>query len=131
MERLLIAALLFAGCGQKDETHVSSVSASPQSEIQAAVVEVKASEVPIRVEVTGQVETVYQATLSSRIQGTIEKVLVREGTQVKKGQALIELDNRDLQAELERTVSEVENAKAHLARVKTMNGQDAVSKQEM
>ena len=131
LERLLIAAVLFAGCGQKDETHVSPASASPQNEIQAAVVEVKASEVPIRVEVTGQVATLYQATLSSRIQGTIEKVLVREGTQVKKGQTLIELDNRDIRAELAKTVAEVENAKAHLARVKTLYEQDAVSKQEM
>ena len=131
LKALVIAALLFAGCGSKDETNVPAVSAAPQATIHAGVVEVKVSEVPIRVEVTGQVETVYQATLSRRIQGTIEKVLVREGTQVKKGQTLIELDNRDLQAELERAVAEVENAKAHLARVKNLYGQDAVSRQEM
>ena len=130
MKALVIAALLFAGCGSKDEANVPAVSAAPQTTIHAGVVEVKVSEVPIRVEVTGQVETVYQATLSSRIQGTIEKV-VREGTHVKKGQTLIELDNRDLQAELERTVAEVENAKAHLARVKNLYAEDAVSKQEM
>jgi RND family efflux transporter MFP subunit len=128
---LVIAALLFAGCGSKDEANVPAVSAALQTTIHADVAEVKISEVPIRVEVTGQVETMYQATLSSRIQGTIEKVLVREGTQVKKGQTLIELDNRDLQAELERTVAEVENAKAHLARVKNLYEDDAVSKQEM
>jgi RND family efflux transporter MFP subunit len=123
--------LLFAGCGPKDEANVPAVSAAPQTIIHAGVVDVKVSEVPIRVEVTGQVETEYQATLSSRIQGTIEKVLVREGTQVKKGQILIELDNRDLQAELERTVAEVDNAKAHVARIKSLYEQDAVSKQEM
>jgi RND family efflux transporter MFP subunit len=130
-KHLVIAALLFTGCGQKDDTNISSVSASPQTEIQAAVVEVKISEVPIRVEVTGQVETVYQATLASRIQGMIERVLVLEGTPVKKGQTLVELDNRDLQAELERAVAEVENAKAHLARAKSLYAEDAVSKQEM
>ena len=131
LKALVIAALLFAACGSKDEANVPAVSAAPQTTIHAEVAEVKVSEVPIRVEVTGQVETMYQATLSSRIQGTIEKVLIREGTQVKKGQTLIELDNRDLQAELERTVAEVENAKAHLARVKNLYEEDAVSKQEM
>jgi RND family efflux transporter MFP subunit len=131
LKAFLIATLLFYGCGQKDQTNVPPASASPQSNIQAAVVEVKASQVPIRVEVTGQVETVYQATLSSRIQGTIESVRVLEGAQVKKGQTLIELDSRDLQAELERTVAEVENAKSHLARVKNLYEEDAVSKQEM
>lgn len=131
--RWQILALLLAigGCGQKDQANVSPVSAAPHTEIQAAVIEVKASEIPIRVEVTGQVATVYQATLSSRIQGTIERVLVVEGTHVKKGQTLIELDNRDLQAELERIVAEAENAKAHLVRVKSLYEQDAVSKQEM
>src|SRR5687768_17222942 len=129
--QFLALLLAIAGCGSKDETNVSGVSAAPQATIHAEVVEVQVSEVPIRVEVTGQVETVYQATLSSRIQGTIEKVLVREGAQVKKGQIVSELDDRDLQAELVRTLAEVENAKAHLARVKNLYEEDAVSKQEM
>lgn len=93
--------------------------------------EIKAAQVPIRVEVTGQVTPVFQATLSSRIQGTIDKLLVREGTPVTKGQTLIQLDNRDVQAELARAKAEVENAKAHLERMKKLYGQDAVSKQEM
>lgn len=120
-----------AGCGSKEEPSVPAVSAAPQVTIHAAVVEAKVSEVPIRVEVTGQVATVYQATLSSRIQGTIERVLVREGTEVKKGQTLLELDKRDLEADLARAVAEVENAEAHLSRMKTLYAEQAVSKQEM
>lgn len=126
-----MALLALAGCGQKEEPTVPAVSAAPQNTIQAAVVEVKASQVPIRVEVTGQVATVYQATLSSRIQGTIDKLLVREGTQVAKGQTLILLDSRDVKAELARASAEVENAKAHLARMKQLYAEDAVSKQEL
>ena len=118
-------------CGSRDETNVPAVSAAPQATIHATVVEAKVSEVPIRVEVTGQVATVYQATLSSRIQGTIDRVLVLEGTLVRKGQTLVELDNRDLQAELTRAVAEVENAHAHLSRMKTLYAEQAVSKQEM
>lgn len=110
---------------------MSAVSAAPQATIQAAVVEVKAAQVPVRVEVTGQVVTVYQATLSSRIQGTIDKLLVREGTQVTKGQTLIQLDSRDVKADLARASAEVENAKAHLDRMTTLYQRDAVSKQEM
>lgn len=93
--------------------------------------EIATSQVPIRVEVTGQVTPIFQATLSSRIQGTIDKLLVREGTPVAKGQILIQLDNRDVQAELARAKAEVENSKAHLDRMKKLYEQDAVSKQEM
>ena len=95
------------------------------------MIEIVAAQVPIRVEVTGQVTAIYQATLSSRIQGTIDKLLVREGDRVSKGQTLIQLDRRDVEAELARASAEVDNAKAHLARMKTLYGQDAVSKQEL
>lgn len=131
MKRLLIAVLLLAGCGSKEEPASPVVSAAPQTTIQGAVVEIKTAQVPIRVEVTGQVTPIFQATLSSRIQGTIDRLLVREGTQVVKGQTLIQLDNRDVQADLARAKAEVENAKAQLARMKKLYGQDAVSKQEM
>src|SRR5689334_2724971 len=121
-----------AGCGSSDEAAtVPVVSAASQNTIQASVAEAKVADVPIRVEVTGQVATLYQATLSSRIQGTIDRVLVLEGTLVKKGQTLVELDNRDLQAELTRAVAEVENAQAHLSRMKALYAEQAVSKQEM
>ena len=131
MKRLLIAVLLLAGCGSKEEPASPVVSAAPQTTIQGAVVEIKTAQVPIRVEVTGQVTPIFQATLSSRIQGTIDRLLVREGTQVVKGQTLIQLDSRDVQADLARAKAEVENAKAQLARMKKLYGQDAVSKQEM
>jgi RND family efflux transporter MFP subunit len=128
---LIALALLVVGCGSKEEPATSVVSAAPQSTIQSAVVEIRTTQVPIRVEVTGQVTAVFQATLSSRIQGTINKLFVREGTQVAKGQTLIELDNRDVKAELARTTAEVENAKIQLDRMNTLLKEDAVSRQEM
>jgi RND family efflux transporter MFP subunit len=128
---MLITALPLAGCGSKEEPITPVVSAAPQKIIQVAVVEAKHTSVPIRVEVTGQIAPIFQATLSSRIQGTIDKVLVREGTKVSKGQLLIKLDSRDLQADLARAHAEVENAKAHLDRMNQLYVEDAVSKQEM
>jgi RND family efflux transporter MFP subunit len=128
---VVLAVLLFTGCGSKEEPATPMVSAAPQKVIQAAVVEAKPMSVPIRVEVTGQVAPIYQATLSSRFQGSIDKLLVREGTKVSKGQLLIQLDSRDLRAELARVNAEIENAKAHLDRMNQLYIQDAVSKQEM
>lgn len=126
-----MAALLFAGCESKDQPAAPVVSAAPQKVIQATVIEATSAPVPIRVEVTGQVAPIFQATLSSRIQGTIDRLLVRDGTRVSKGQLLIQLDSRDLQAELARMNAEVDNAKAHLDRMSQLYTQDAVSKQEM
>ena len=126
-----MAVLLLAGCGSKEEPAAPAISAAPQKVIQTAVIEAKPASVPLLVEVTGQVAPIFQATLSSRIQGTIDKLLVREGSKVSKGQLLVQLDSRDLEAELARVDAEVENAKAHLDRMNQLYGQDAVSKQEM
>ncbi len=128
---LLVAIASLAGCGSKEEPATTAVSAAPGTTIQASVVEVKPTTVPIRVEVTGQVAAIFQATLSSRIQGTIDKLLVREGMKVSKGQILIRLDSRDLQADVARADADVENTKAHLDRMDQLYTQDAVSKQEM
>lgn len=128
---VIATAFLLVGCGSKEEPPTPFASAVPALTIQAALVEVTTSQVPVRVEVTGQVAAVYQATLSSRIQGTIDKLLAREGTQVSKGQILVELDNRDVRADLARASAEVENAKAQLDRMRALYDRDAVSKQEM
>jgi RND family efflux transporter MFP subunit len=128
---LLVVIAFLAGCGSKEEPAKTVVSAAPGKTIQASVVEVKPTTVPIRVEVTGQVAAIFQATLSSRIQGTIDKLLVREGAKVSKGQVLIRLDSRDLEADVARADADVENAKAHLDRMDRLYTQDAVSKQEM
>ena len=127
----MVAFLMSVGCGSKEEPATAVVSAAPETTIQAAVVEIKTVQVPIRVEVTGQVRPIFQATLSSRIQGTIDQLLVREGTQVVKGQTLIQLDRRDVQGDLARASAEVENTKAQFNRMKLLYGQEAVSKQEV
>lgn len=131
MRGFLVALLLLTACGSRDEPATSVVSAAPQTMIQAAVLQIKTAQVPIRVEVTGQVTPIFQAVLSSRIQGTIDKLLVREGTPVVKGQTLIQLDNRDVQADLARASAEVENARTQLQRMNALLKDQAVSKQEM
>ncbi|BFU93350.1 MAG: RND transporter [Nitrospira sp.] len=122
---------LLVGCGSKKEPPTAVVSFALQETIQAEVVDIKHTSVPIRVEVTGQVAAIFQAALSSRIQGTVDTLFVREGTSVVKGQTLIQLDNRDVQADLARAAADVENTKAQFDRMNQLYAEDAVSKQEM
>ena len=132
--RLLVfvvaAGTLFTACSSREEPVQPARPSTATASIHAVVTEVQMVQVPLRVEVTGQITAVAQATLSSQIQSTVDKLLVREGTAVKKGQTLVVLDSRDLREELARAQAEAENARAHLARMKQLYGEDAVSKQE-
>ena len=133
MRRLVLAmaiAALITACNSREEPVQPTGTPAPTASIQAVVTEVQTVQVPLRVEVTGQVTALVQATLSSQVQSTVDKLLVREGTVVKKGQTLVVLDSRDLREELARAKAESENARAHLDRMKQLYGEEAVSKQE-
>ncbi|HSE59559.1 MAG TPA: efflux RND transporter periplasmic adaptor subunit [Nitrospiraceae bacterium] len=120
-----------AGCGPRDEPVQPAGTSAAIPSIQAAVIEAQSVPVPLRVEVTGQVASVTQATLSSQIQAAVKEVRVREGSPVKKGETLVLLDDRDLRAELARAEAEADNAKAHLKRMRDLFTQDSVARQEL
>lgn len=133
MYRLVLAVMMvvsITACNSREEPVQPARTPTVSAPIQAAVTEVQTVQVPLRVEVTGQITALVQATLSSQVQSTVDKLLVREGTIVKKGQTLVVLDSRDLREELARAQAESENARAHLDRMKQLYGEDAVSKQE-
>lgn len=131
---LCIAVLVSTtGCSEQKEpsapgTQEKSISLPT---IQASVIEARAVSVPLKVEVTGKVVAVFRATLSSKVQGTIQELRVREGAPVSKDQILVVLESRDLRADLARAEAEVENARTHLARMKGLFAKDSVAKQEL
>ncbi|MDH5668506.1 MAG: efflux RND transporter periplasmic adaptor subunit [Nitrospira sp.] len=131
LAQVFFAILLLVGCDSKEGTERPEPSSAHPVSIQAEILEVTHTSVPIRIEVTGQVTATFQAVLSSRIQGSIDRLMVREGITVTKGQTLVRLDNRDVEADLARAAADVENTKAHLARMSQLYDRDAVSKQEM
>ncbi len=127
---LALLVTLYA-CGAREEPGRQAAAPEQPPTVAAAVTEVRQVQFPITVEVTGQVSAATQAILSSKIQGTVQQVLVEEGASVSKGQRLIALDSRDLEAQLARAEAERDNAKAHLARMTRLYRQESVAKQEL
>jgi RND family efflux transporter MFP subunit len=122
--------LLITACGSRDEAGPPATQGAPAA-IKAAITEVRAAQFPVVVEVTGQITAASQATLSAKVQGTVQELRVREGETVRKGQALVVLDSRDLRANLARAEAEYDNARAHLARMQRLYQQESVAKQEL
>ncbi|MCE7871874.1 biotin/lipoyl-binding protein, partial [bacterium CPR1] len=66
---------------------------------------------------SGRLRAVRQSQLGSSVSGSVARVLVEEGDQVRKGQLLIELDDGDILAQRDQARHAVETASSELARV--------------
>lgn len=123
--------VLGAGCDRGPAPSETGPVASAPPEIEARVAAVRSLLVPTRIEVTGQVTAQSRATLSSQLRARVESVLVREGQEVKKGDTLARLDQRDVQAALARAEAELDHAAAHLARMERLFREESATRQEL
>ncbi len=105
---LLCSALLAAGCGQ---------NAPPPAPPQTPVIPVSR---PIErtvtdyVEFTGRTNAVQAVDVRPRVTGYLTKVSFKEGSEVKEGQELFEVDPRPYKAQLEQTEAQIKLNEADL-----------------
>jgi len=66
---------------------------------------------------TGRTKSASEVNLAFRVAGQIERVLVKEGDYVRKGQVVAVMDSRDYQVQLAATQAEYEQVKADAERV--------------
>ena len=76
-----------------------------------------------------EVDAIQKADISFRVSGKIQKILVREGDEVKKGQILAELDPTDFKITLNDRQASYSTAKANFDRAKELvaKGEDRKS----
>jgi len=80
---------------------------------------------------TGQIEPVQSVELRPDIEGRVIAILVREGSPVSRGQALIKVDDAELKAEVARAEAERDLARQSLARTRELLSQKASSQSEL
>jgi len=80
---------------------------------------------------TGQIEAMQSVELRSDIEGRIEQILVREGSRVSRGQALFQVDDAELKAEVARAEAERDLARQSLTRTRELLAQKASSQSEL
>ena len=69
---------------------------------------------------SGRVLTPYRANIGSQLTGVVDQVPVEEGQTVRKGQSLIVLQSRDLEAAVEQAAAQVAQARAKLVQMQTV-----------
>ncbi len=99
---------------------------------------VKAQDMPIFRIGIGTVTPTQTVTVKARVDGQLDKVAFTEGQDVKKGQLLVQLDPRTLQAQLlqaqaakAKDEATLANARIDLQRYTTLLAQDAATQQQV
>ena len=108
-----LLAITVASCGKKPEAAAERLPVVKG----ARVDRVSMSPVEDYYEATGTVRSKTTTVLSSKIMGTVISLRAREGDKVSAGQALIEIDNRDAIAQLQKADAGLRQAQEGLAEV--------------
>jgi multidrug efflux system membrane fusion protein len=137
----IILLLMVTSCGKKDQP----VPEKPVTVIKGVIAEVaKSQSLDENFEAVGTVRSRTSAIVSPRIAGVITAINAREGTRVRKGETLAQLDARENQANAAAAVGAVEDARravdesiarrsladAQFDRYQKLFKRDAVSRQE-
>jgi membrane fusion protein (multidrug efflux system) len=102
------------------------------------VTDVVQRDVPVYLELVGQTQGFQDVDIRARVEGFLERVNFREGTLVRKGDLLYEIDRKPLEAilsaakaELATSEARLEKAKNDVARYTPLAAKQAVSQQEL
>lgn len=132
----LVAALALAACGKKEEAaHGPAGGGAPTVEV--GVVTVQPQDVSLVTELPGRLEAYRVAQVRARSAGILQKRLFQEGSDVKAGQTLFQIDPApyaaaadSAKASLQRAEANLAQANALLNRYKPLVAANAISKQD-
>ena len=114
----VVIALAMAGCGsQAAESEGGGMP--PPAEV--SVAQVLSKQVRQWDEFTGRVAAVESVELRPRVSGYVERVVYKEGQEVKKGDLLFVIDQRRYRAELNRAQAQLERARAEARLAQTQD----------
>ena len=109
----LLPLLFFqAGCGEKIEPGTTSQTPPVVKNVVVETAAIK--EYPALYEAVGTVQAGATVNLASKLMGTVEKVKVREGDQVKTGDVLMVIDQRQVDAGYRQAEANLAEAKKAL-----------------
>jgi membrane fusion protein (multidrug efflux system) len=128
---LVVTPLLLTACGG------SEVPKSVPS-VAVTVIKVAPEDVPVTTIFVAQTQSSQAVNIQARVSGFLEQRVYTEGSTVKTGQVLFEMDKKPFEAQvdgayaaLQRNIAALEVARANLARTKPLVEQDALSQRDL
>jgi RND family efflux transporter MFP subunit len=125
----LAAALALTGCRKDDHPAASAQPDNlPVATVRVAVVESRTG--AATEEAIGTVRPRLHAAIEAKVNGRIEKMSVVPGQTVKSGEALAQLESREIQARLDQALAVRQQAEGDLKRFTALLAQQAVTQAE-
>jgi membrane fusion protein (multidrug efflux system) len=129
---LLLTLPMFVACGPGDKNAPAGPGGAPGGmPPEVEVIKVSRGSATLTPELPGRVEAVRSAEVRARVEGIVEKRLFTEGSDVRAGQALFQLDNRTYRTAAQAAEADVEVKKLNFSRVESLLPIKAVSQQEV
>lgn len=127
-----LLGLVLSACDSKDQG--SAPAAGP---VEVGVVEVTQSDVPLEAELPGRTSAFRKAEVRPQVSGIIQKRLFTEGSEIKAGTPLYQIDPASYEATFASAKAELARAEANLAaavaresRYKNLAASKAISQQD-
>ncbi len=131
---IILALLSVAGCGSRDAKPGTQAAKAPE----VTTLTVTARDVPVSFEFVAQTQSSRQVNIQARVSGFLEKRVYTEGSLVKEGDVLFQMDAKPFKvqvdaqaAALSRQQAGLEVARADLERTKPLAAQNALSQKDL
>ncbi len=129
---LFLFLSLLTACGPEGKSAPAGAGAAgamPPPEVD--VMQAGRSAATLTRELPGRVTAVRTAEVRARVEGIVEERLFEEGSEVRAGEPLFQLDDRTFRTAAQAAEADVETKKINLARVMSLLPIKAVSQQEV
>lgn len=128
----VVCAIVVAGCSREQ------AKAPEKGPVDVSVLTVQHSDVPVTAIYVAQTQSSQAVNVQARVSGWLDKRMYVEGSVVKNGQVLFQMDPKPFQAQvdaaqaaLDRQKAAAEVAKQNLARTKPLAQQNALSQKDL
>ncbi|WP_404344202.1 efflux RND transporter periplasmic adaptor subunit [Pseudoalteromonas mariniglutinosa] len=109
----IAGAVTLTGCGQSEQTPTQAAKVSP-----VGVVTLQSQSITLTKELPGRVTAAKAAEIRPQVNGIIQSRLFAEGTEVKQGQALYQIDPAIYEAQVATSQAAIKKAEASIANAK-------------
>ncbi|NNK12603.1 MAG: biotin/lipoyl-binding protein, partial [Desulfofustis sp.] len=130
----VMIVMLFSTISDKKSAILAEQEAATKQErppVNTVIMEVQPTAISNRLNLPGSIESWNELEMTTKIAGTVEEVMVKEGDTVREGDVLIQIESADYRIALERAQAAFNLAKADYQRDKTVYSKGVIPTAEL